>query len=131
MLIITPIESKQKLLVFFQKLPKPFFLLRSLKKVCQRMRPVPGNPTYLPDFVINDNLYTLGGDFLIFDSDDGLIEFLELRKITTFYHFLLYGWRTGPCLVLFINSEMVICFLASMSCCQIRVRFCIRGCGRL
>ena len=112
------------------------------------MRPVPANPTSLLDLVIDDNLHKLGGkSFLIYDSGPGpdiIFGTEENKNILLFSsiwmsegnsrQFLLFldnSTLSMDWLEVFVRSEMVTCFLASMSCCQVRVRLCIRGCGRL
>ena len=46
---------------------------KSLKKICQRIRPVPTNPTTLFDLHFDENIQTLGGyNFLAYDSGPGM-----------------------------------------------------------
>ena len=63
---------------------------KSLKKLCQRVRPMPANPTSLFDLHIDSNLKSLGGNnFLLFDTGPGIDRMIifgteENKKILSF-----------------------------------------------
>ena len=69
---------------------------KSLKKLCQRIRPMPTNPTSLFDLHIDSNLKSLGGNsFLLFDTGPGSdrMVILEPKKIKRFSPLHQFGWQ--------------------------------------
>ena len=69
---------------------------KSLKKLCQRVRPMPANPTSLFDLHIDSNLKSLGGNnFLLFDTGPGIDRMIifgtEGKK--KFYPLHQFGWQ--------------------------------------
>ena len=63
---------------------------KSLKKIRQRVRPTPTNPTNLFDLYVDQNIQTLSGNnFLLYDSGPGINKIVmfstaENRKILSF-----------------------------------------------
>ena len=63
---------------------------KSLKKICQRVRPTPTNPTNLFDLYVDQNIQTLSGNnFLLYDSGPGINRIVmfstaENKKILSF-----------------------------------------------